>query len=126
MTCRLGLELLRVVAEDNLLAQVRDTGEYLVKSLRALAARSPVAREVRGRGLLIGMELTVPARPIAETALTQGVLLNVVQGNVLRFLPSFLLTRAHVDEAMGVLAPLLQAPATASKSFEPSLTAALA
>ena len=52
---------------------------------------------------MIGVELTEPARPLAEMGLAQGMLFNVVQGNVLRFLPSFLLERGHVDEAMDVL-----------------------
>ena len=107
-TCRLGLEFLRIVDEDDLLSQVRDTGHWLEWRLQQLAEQNPRAVGVRGRGLILGMELTEPARPIAETALSRGLLLNLVQGNVLRFLPSFLLTRAQVDEAITTLAELLQ------------------
>lgn len=106
LTCRLGLEFLRVVEEENLLAHVRDTGEYLKRRLDELAAGSPRIAAVRGRGLLLGMELREAARPVAEEALENGVLLNVVQGNVLRFLPPFLIERAHVDEAMDLLSRL--------------------
>ncbi len=106
--CRLGLEFLQVVEEEGLLARVRDTGEYLLEVLRELAEDSPVAVEARGRGLLLGLELTEPGRPIAEAALEEGVMLNVVQGNVLRFLPSFLLERQHVDVAAELLRRLLR------------------
>ena len=108
LACRLGLEFLNVVDEEGLLAQVRDTGEYLMEVLRDFAAESSVAVEARGRGLLLGLELTEPGRPIAEAALEEGVMLNVVQGNVMRFLPSFLLEREHVDIAAELLRRLLR------------------
>ncbi len=102
-TCRLGLEFLKVVEEDDLLLRVQDTGHHLKCCLEhCMPGRKTVA--VRGRGLMIGVELTEPARPLAEMGLAHGMLFNVVQGNVLRFLPSFLLERCHVDEVMEVLA----------------------
>ena len=64
--------------------------------------------EARGLGLIQGLELTIPGRPIAEAALEQGLMLNFVQGNVMRFLPSFLLERQHVDTAMEIIRPLLR------------------
>jgi predicted acetylornithine/succinylornithine family transaminase len=103
--CRLGLEFLKVVEDEGLLERVRDTGDYLLAGLRELA--SGLGLEARGRGLLLGLELEQPGRPIAEQALAQGFLLNVVQGNVLRFLPPFLLERGHVDSAMELLRGLL-------------------
>jgi predicted acetylornithine/succinylornithine family transaminase len=106
--CRLGLEFLKVVEEEGLLERVRDTGDYLLGGLRELA--SELGLEARGRGLLLGLELEQPGRPIAEQALAQGFLLNVVQGNVLRFLPPFLLERQHVDSVMELLRRLLTKP----------------
>ena len=103
LTCRLGLEFLQIIEDDDLLQQVRDTGEYLKQNLQELAARLPGAGEVRGRGLLLGIEFAQPVRPMAEAAVTAGLLVSVVQGNVLRFLPPFLLRRSHVTEAMGIL-----------------------
>jgi acetylornithine/N-succinyldiaminopimelate aminotransferase len=108
LACRLGLEFLQIVEDEGLLARVADTGGYLLDNLRQLAAATPVAVEARGSGLLLGLELRVPARPIAEAALAQGLLLNVVQGNVLRFLPSFLLEREHVDVAIHLLHGLMK------------------
>ena len=66
------------------------------------------AVEARGLGLLLGLELNVPMRPLAEQALAEGFMLNSVQGNVMRFLPSFLLQREHVDSAMELMQRLLK------------------
>src|SRR5579875_44039 len=117
--CRLGLEFLSVVEDEDLLTRVRDTGDYLLAGLRELAGDLGV--EARGRGLLLGLDLGRPARPIAEQGLAQGFLLNVVQGNILRFLPPFLLERQHVDSVMELLHRLLL-PATADRSATPLAT----
>ena len=103
--CRLGLEFLKIVEDEGLLQRVRDTGEYLLAGLRELASELGV--EARGRGLLLGLDLGRPARPVAEQGLAEGFMLNVVQQNVLRFLPSFLLERQHVDSVIELLERLL-------------------
>ena len=112
MACRLGLEFLSIVEDEDLLARVRDTGSYLLAGLKEFERDSPIAVEARGQGLLLGLELTVPMRPIAEAALTEGFLLNAVQGNIMRFLPSFLLERQHVDLTMDLLRRLLHVSET--------------
>ncbi|MHB1021459.1 MAG: aspartate aminotransferase family protein [Acidobacteriaceae bacterium] len=114
LACRLGLEFLSVVEDENLLQQVRDTGAYLRQGLLALVEEHNFAVEARGQGLIQGLELRGPGRPLAEAALEQGVMLNCIQGNVIRFLPSFLLKREHVDVAMEVLGKLLRQASTAS------------
>ena len=119
--CRLGLEFLTVVEEEGLLEQVRDTGGYLLDLLTELAGTSPAGVEARGRGLLLGLELTEPGRQIAEAALEKGVMLNVVQGNVMRFLPSFLLERRHVDKVADLLRSLLRAAPDAQEQTADAL-----
>ena len=121
MACRLGLEFLSVVEEDGLLERVRLTGSYLQTQLQSLARDLDVAIEARGRGLIQALHLAVPARPAAEAALEHGVLLNVVQGSVLRFLPSFLLERRHVDTMLEALRPILR---QLTEAQEPALVTA--
>lgn len=116
MACRLGLEFLTVVEEDGLLQQVQDTGAYLLDGLAELARTSSIAVQARGQGLLLGLELNQPVRPIAEQALQQGFLLNAVQGNVMRFLPSFLLERKHVDETLAVISRIFNSADRAHQS----------
>ena len=105
--CRLGCEFLDVMEEQQILEHVRVAGEAMRKRLFALAAQYEEVTEVRGEGLMWGVELTVPARPLAEEGLRRGVLFNVVQGNVLRFLPPLILTVDQVQEALDVLAAMM-------------------
>ncbi len=107
LACRLGLEFLDIVEEEGLLSRVTDTGTYLRQQLEALVAAHDIALEARGIGLIQGLELNIPGRPLAEDALERGVMLNFVQGNIMRFLPAFLLDRSHVDQALQVVIPLL-------------------
>lgn len=109
LACRLGLEFLSIVEDEGLLERVTDTGDYLMAGLKELERESPMAVEARGLGLLLGLELNVPVRPLAEEALEAGFMLNAVQGNVMRFLPSFYLERRHVDQTMELLRRLLRA-----------------
>ena len=83
-------------------------GAYLQEQLNDLAGRNAAVKEVRGRGLIQGLQLAIPARPIVEEALAEGVLFNSTQDTVLRFLPPFLLEEKHVDKGMRVLKKLLR------------------
>jgi acetylornithine/N-succinyldiaminopimelate aminotransferase len=107
MACRLGLEFLDIVEDEKLLDKVTDTGAYLGQRLQSLAKSSSLAVEARGIGLIQGLEMTIPGRPMAEEALEEGLMLNFVQGNIMRFLPAFLLEREHVDAAMETIEALM-------------------
>jgi len=108
LACRTALEYLAVIEEENLLERVRTVGGYLNSELKALTSKSKIAREVRGVGMMQAMELSVPARPIVEQAMTEGLLINSTQETVLRFLPPFLLEEKHVDKAIRVLRKILK------------------
>ena len=101
--CRLGCEFLSVMEDEDILARSRRSGARLGQRLQRLAADYEEIVEVRGAGLMWGVELSVPARPLAEEGLRRGIMFNVVQGNVLRFLSPLILTEAEVDQAMDVL-----------------------
>ena len=87
----MALEYLAIVEEEKLLENVLRVGGYLQEQLKSLAPRHAAVQEVRGRGLIQGLQLAIPARPIVEQALAEGVLFNSTQDTVLRFLPPFLL-----------------------------------
>ncbi len=108
LACRVALEFLSIVEEEKLLDNVNKVGAYLQQELRAIAEKSPVAKEVRGRGFIQGINLEIPARPIVDEALGEGVLFNSTQDTVVRFLPPFLLEEKHVDKGMRVLKKLLR------------------
>jgi acetylornithine/succinyldiaminopimelate/putrescine aminotransferase len=107
LACRVGLEYLAIVEEERLLENVGKVGEYLHHKLEELVAKSAATREARGRGFIQGLVLDVPARPFVEQGLAEGVLFNVTQDTVLRFLPPFLLQEKHVDKGIRVLKKLL-------------------
>jgi acetylornithine/N-succinyldiaminopimelate aminotransferase len=107
LACRVGLEYLAIVEEENLLENVRKVGAYLNQELKQLVERYAAAKQVRGRGFIQGIDLEIPSRPIVEQALAAGVLVNSTQDTVVRFLPPFLLQEQHVDKAIRALRKFL-------------------
>jgi acetylornithine/succinyldiaminopimelate/putrescine aminotransferase len=76
--------------------------------LNRLKKKHSVIHEVRGKGLIIGMELTIPGAEIVNKCLEQGVLINCVQNNVLRFLPPLIVTNDEVDRVVALLDEVLK------------------
>ncbi len=107
LACRVALEYLAVIEEENLLENVRRVGDYFHAELTRLSRDFDVVREVRGRGMMQALELSAPARPIVDAAILKGMLFNATQDVVLRFLPPFILEEGHVDKAIKVLRKLL-------------------
>jgi acetylornithine/succinyldiaminopimelate/putrescine aminotransferase len=107
LACRVALEYLAIVEQEHLLENVAKVGGYLHQQLQELVGKYCSTREVRGRGFMQGLVLDIPARPIVEQGLAEGVLFNVTQETVVRFLPPFLLEEKHVDKGIRVLKKLL-------------------
>lgn len=108
LTCRVAIEFLDILEEENLLRRVRQVGAYLQQELRSMMEKFPeITRAARGRGFIQALELAIPARPIVEAALADGVLFNSTQETVLRFLPPYLLDEKHVNRGIKVLTKLL-------------------
>jgi len=106
LACRVGLEYLAILEEERLLENVNRVGAYLHQELDKLLERY-AAKETRGRGFIQALALDVPARPVVQQALAEGVLFNSTQDTVLRFLPPFLLQEKHIDKGIRVLKKLL-------------------
>jgi acetylornithine/N-succinyldiaminopimelate aminotransferase len=107
LACRVALEYLTVLEDEQLLDNVNRVGAYLNEQLRNVVTTCAGTVDVRGRGLIQGLQLDRPARPIVEAALSKGILFNSTQDTVVRFLPPFLLQEAHVDRGIRVLKKLL-------------------
>src|SRR3954469_17026737 len=107
LACRVALEFLAIVEEENLLENVNKVGAYLQEELKSLTAKRNAAIGIRGRGFIQGLQLEIPARPVVDAGLAEGVLFNSTQDTVLRFLPPFLLQEKHVDKGIRVLKKLL-------------------
>jgi predicted acetylornithine/succinylornithine family transaminase len=108
LACRVALEFLAIVEDEKLLDNVNKVGAYLQQELKTIVEKSAAAKEVRGRGFIQGINLEIPARPIVDEALAEGVLFNSTQDTVVRFLPPFLLEEKHVDKGIRVLKKLLR------------------
>jgi acetylornithine/N-succinyldiaminopimelate aminotransferase len=108
LACRVALEFLAIVEDEKLLDKVNKVGAYLQQELKTIVEKSAAAKEVRGRGFIQGINLAIPARPIVDAALAEGVLFNSTQDTVVRFLPPFLLEEKHVDKGIRVLKKLLR------------------
>jgi acetylornithine/N-succinyldiaminopimelate aminotransferase len=102
-----GVATVRVILEEGILNRTEEMGEYLLGELERLKERFPFIAEVRGIGLMIGMELTVPAGDIVKKALARGLLLNAAQETVLRFVPPLIVAKKEVDEMIGILTGIL-------------------
>ena len=89
---------LEVLVDENLIERAHEMGEYFMGRLRRL--ESDVIQEVRGKGLLIGMELSVPARPYAYDLKARGVLAKETHENVIRFAPPLVISKEEIDWAM--------------------------
>lgn len=107
LACRAALEYLAILEEEKLLENVNRVGDYLRHELHGLTGKYAAVLEARGRGMIQGLQLDIPARPIVEEGLTHGVLFNSTQDTVVRFLPPFLLEEKHVDKGIRVLKKLL-------------------
>lgn len=104
LACRVALEALDVIEE--LLPAIQRVGGYFHVELSELARKHSFVKEVRGFGLMIGVELTVPGKQLVLDAMAEGLLMNCTHDTVLRFLPPYIATEKDVDQAMKVLAKL--------------------
>lgn len=95
--------VLEQIADPRFLQTVRETGAYFLERLRELQARHPVVVDVRGRGLMVGAELSIPGQAVVEKCLERGAIINCAHNNVLRFVPPLVVSRTEIDGLMQIL-----------------------
>ncbi|MBI1750289.1 MAG: acetylornithine transaminase [Acidobacteria bacterium] len=116
LVCAAALEFLTTVEREKLLVNVRARGEELRAGLEKLKAKFDFVKEVRGEGLIVGMELTIEGAAIAQEALKRGVIINCTHERTLRFLPPFIVTSKHVKEFLAALESVLASAARKIKA----------
>ena len=104
-----ALAVLETMLAEDLPGRAAKLGEYTLERVRALC--SPVIKTVRGKGLIIGIELTVPARGVVASCMDQGLLVLTAGDQVLRMVPPLIVTEAEIDEAVGIVGKALQGAA---------------
>lgn len=107
LACAVAIAFLGTLAKENLLERIREVGSYFRARLEALQEKHPVIREVRGLGLMLGVELKHPGKALVRQALAQGLILSCTHDTVLRFLPPYIITRAQLNQAVDILDNLL-------------------
>ncbi|MGB6823570.1 MAG: aspartate aminotransferase family protein [Candidatus Acidiferrales bacterium] len=117
--CAVALEFLKTLEDEKLLANVRERGEELRQGLEKLKSRFEFIREVRGEGLIVGLDLSIEGAPIAEEALKRGLIINCTHEHILRMLPPFIVRAQEIREFLKTLEVVLaKAPRKAWKPAE--------
>src|ERR1700749_1686116 len=106
LACRVALEFFDIL--DELLPSISETGSYFRMKLTDLSRKYSFIKEVRGIGLMIGVELDIPGKQIVLDAMAEGLLINCTHDVVLRMLPPYILTEQDVDRAITVLNQVLK------------------
>ncbi|MBI5682116.1 MAG: acetylornithine transaminase [Deltaproteobacteria bacterium] len=102
-----GIAALKAVLEEGILENCQKIGKYLIEKLHKLKAEYPFIKEVRGKGLMIGMELDIPGADIVKKCLEKGLLINCTADKIIRFIPPLVVTKDEVDEMFEILMPVL-------------------
>ena len=102
-----ALTALGLLSDEKFLAEVRAKGDYLHRALLPLQTKFAVIKEVRGLGLMWGLELNQEGAPVVAACRDRGLLVNCTQGNVIRLLPPLVVERAEIDRGLTILAEAL-------------------
>ena len=107
LACAAALATLDIIETENLMANAAAMGDFIRDGLRARLAGVAGVREIRGRGLLIGIELDFPCGDLVMNGLAAGLLINVTDDNVVRLLPPLTIKRDEAELLVEMLAPLI-------------------
>lgn len=110
LACAAADVVLATVGNEAFLKHVEEMGYYMKSRLEAIKAKFPtLVKEVRGVGLILGMEINKPGRDIVNACLEKGSIINCTAGNVLRFVPPLIVEKEHIDEVCDILEAVLPA-----------------
>ena len=110
LACAAADVVLATVGNEAFLKHVEEMGDYMKSRLEAIKAKFPtLVKEVRGVGLILGMEINKPGRDIVNACLEKGSIINCTAGNVLRFVPPLIVEKEHIDEVCDILEAVLPA-----------------
>ena len=115
LACAAGLAVCRILLEGRVLEQARRMGDYLAKGLADFKDRHRAVRDVRGLGLLQGLEVEIDAKAVVADCLTRGVLVNATSERVLRFVPPLIISQAEIDRVLETLSSIFNQRTMAEK-----------
>ncbi len=103
IACSAALAVFEAIKKERLLANTVQMGEYLTQSIEELKTKKSIIKEIRGKALMIGMELSIEGKDIVENCFKQKLLINCAHGNVLRVMPGMIVSKKQIDKAIGIL-----------------------
>ncbi|MFA5144955.1 MAG: aspartate aminotransferase family protein [Candidatus Omnitrophota bacterium] len=106
--CKAAEAVLRAVEEEKLLKNACEMSEYLFLKLNELKNKHNVIKEIRGLGLMAGLELNIEGKAIVEKCIEKGLLINCTHDRILRLMPALNITRKEIDKAIGILDTILK------------------
>jgi len=123
LACATALEFLNIIDDEKLLANIRARGAELHEGLVALASQFEFIREIRGEGLILGIELSIDGAPFVSQGLDRGLLINCTHDHTLRLLPPFIVTRAQVRQFLRLFEKILATTPQKAAAAEPAKAA---
>jgi len=103
-----GVAALTTILEEGMLENCQKMGDYFISQLEEIKKKFPFVKEVRGKGLILGMELKIDGSFIVKEMLKKKILINCTMGNVLRFLPPLIVTKEEIDRVIKTLEEVFQ------------------
>jgi acetylornithine/N-succinyldiaminopimelate aminotransferase len=107
LACAAGVAVFNTIEKEKLLDNVVNMGNYSLEKLKALKNTHKVIHEVRGVGLMIGIELTINGTDLIKRCIQAGLFLNCTHDKVIRFMPPLNVKKEHIDEGLGILDSIL-------------------
>ncbi len=107
LSMRAGVETIRIMEEEGLLANAVKVGDHLKAALARELGSLPGLKEIRGRGLMLGVELHLPCSELVVRCAANGLLISVTADTVIRLVPSLIMTTEEADEVVSILCPLI-------------------
>jgi acetylornithine/N-succinyldiaminopimelate aminotransferase len=111
LACAAAIATIEAIEEEKLIDNAIKMGQYAVEKLMELKQKYPIISSLRGKGLMIGVQLTCPGADIVSKCLEKRLRINCTQGNVLRFMPSMTISKEEIDQAIGILREVLESEA---------------
>jgi predicted acetylornithine/succinylornithine family transaminase len=103
-----GVAALTAILEEGMLENCRKMGDYFISELEEIKKKFPFVKEVRGKGLILGVELKIDGSSMVKEMLKKKILINCTMGNVLRFLPPLIVTKEEVDRVVKTLGEVIE------------------
>ena len=108
LACAASAAVFEVIESEGLLDNATKMGNYTLEQIRNMAKELDIIKEVRGVGLMIGIELTIPAAEVVKKCMDEGLLLNCTHDSVIRVMPQLNIKKEHIDEGLGILKNILK------------------